>query len=292
MKTRNESTIINLRLFHNWIKSVMTIETVNYLKKNYDIKDISLLDLAVGRGGDMLKWLHSGIYDVEGIDIDEESIMGNGGATQRYLKLIKDRKLLNTKGTIRDKVPDYKFYIYDLSLPSSIGKVDNILDGKKFDIISCQFAIHYFFREESSLHTIMKIVSKNLKKDGFFIGTTLDGNYILDVMGNNNSFENNVFSVNLQNISGNKYGNTYEISLGERGEDHYFRDKPSIEYLVSIDELKKVGEEYGLIFLGVTKFSEWYEKNLKESGHKKIMLSNDEKAFSFLNFSFVFTKKN
>ena len=72
--SRRFSSIINLRRFHNWIKRTIIKETVEILKNTYDIKDIALLDLAVGRGGDINKWYDSGIYNVVGIDIDDKSI--------------------------------------------------------------------------------------------------------------------------------------------------------------------------------------------------------------------------
>lgn len=79
------------------------------------------------------------------------------------------------------------------------------------------------------------------------------------------------------------YNNKYSVSLGkETDTEHYFAGKISEEYLVNIEELKKVGGLFNLMFIGTTEFSDWYKT------FNKNILSNEEKEFSFLNFSFVF----
>lgn len=55
--------------------------------------------------------------------------------------------------------------------------------------------------------------------------------------------------------------------------------------MVSIEELKRVCQKYNLIFIGTTDFSKWY--NIFNDD----ILKNEEKEFSFLNFSFIFQKK-
>ena len=102
---RHESSIINIRYFHNWIKTRLIQESVKYLKEN-QLGNPVLLDLAVGKGGDMGKWYRNGVYDVLGIDIDRESIKGKNGAIHRYKKMIRSSKhRLN-----------YRFYVFDLSV--------------------------------------------------------------------------------------------------------------------------------------------------------------------------------
>ena len=40
-----------------------------------------------------------------------------------------------------------------------------------FDIISSQFTIHYYFKDELTLRGYIQNLSDNLKKGGYFIGT-------------------------------------------------------------------------------------------------------------------------
>ncbi len=281
--SRRLSSIINLRRFHNWIKRTMIKETVEILKNTYDIKDIALLDLAVGKGGDINKWYYNDIYNVVGIDIDDKSINGYQGAKERYNKLLNKVKKKDMP------IPKYNFYVYDLSDPDNINHIDYHLRDKKFNIVSCQFAIHYFFRDEESLDTLLKIISMYIDKHGFFIGTTMDGSKVNQMFMNGNIIDKKLYylenKTNLED-SVSFYGNRYIASLGEKeGETHYFVDKPSEEYMVDIQELTRMCKKYNLRFIGTTHFEKWYDIYIK---HNNKYLSKEEKEFSFLNFSYVF----
>ena len=280
---RRFSSIINLRRFHNWIKRTIIRETVETLKKTYDIKNISLLDLAVGRGGDIKKWYDNGIYNVVGIDIDDKSINGYQGAKERYNKLVNRLKKMNLP------LPKYNFYVYDLSKLKSINHIDYHLKDKKFSIVSCQFAIHYFFRDEESLDTLLRIISMYIDKHGFFIGTTMDGSKVNQMFMDGNIIDKKLYylenKTDLED-SVSFYGNKYIASLGEKeGETHYFADKSSEEYMVDIQELIRMCKKYNLRFIGTTHFEKWYDIYTKNNNK---YLSKEEKEFSFLNFSYVF----
>jgi mRNA (guanine-N7-)-methyltransferase len=276
-KQRNESIIINLRLFHNYVKESLLNDVVNYINKD----NITLLDLAVGKGGDMFKWLKNDIYNVVGIDINNESIKGTNGAIHRYRNL-KNKRIKNN-----ERVPIYDYYVYDLSNKNNIPKIDNIIKNRKFNIVSCQFAIHYMFKNKESLNTFIKIVSRYISPiNGYFIGTTMNGEKIKKLEKNT---KNEIFEIDHLNINNDKsYGNEYKVSLGvKKGEEHYFSERPSIEYVVDMDELKRVCKIYHLEYVGSIDFKEWYEKK-----NNKIKLSENEKLFSYLNFSFIFKYVN
>ena len=57
----------------------------------------------------------------------------------------------------------------------SIGK-----DG--FNVVSCQFAIHYFFENQETLYTFLQNVSENCREGGYFIGTSYDGRHIFNAL--------------------------------------------------------------------------------------------------------------
>ena len=50
---------------------------------------------------------------------------------------------------------------------------------KGFNLVSCQFSIHYFFESVIKLNMFLKNVSENLTTDGVFIGTCLDSSLLL-----------------------------------------------------------------------------------------------------------------
>ena len=53
---------------------------------------------------------------------------------------------------------------------------------KGFDIISSQFSIHYYFKDELTLRTYIQNISENIKKGGFFIGTCYDGMKVFQML--------------------------------------------------------------------------------------------------------------
>ena len=105
----------------------------------------SVLDLAVGKGGDFGKYLDSGFTDIHGYDINGDSIKE---ATSRSLKITKKN----------GPTVNINLQVRDLSKQSV--ELDN-----KVDLVVCNFAFHYFI---GNLPTFMKSVS-NLKKGGHFL---------------------------------------------------------------------------------------------------------------------------
>ena len=288
-KARKESSIINIRIFHNWVKRQLINDAKKYLVENYDLKEITLLDLAVGKGGDLMKWYDAGIYKVVGFDIDETSINGKNGAKDRYNNFIKTLKPGKRK-------PDYKFYVMDLSKPDSISKIQHMIGDQKFNIISCQFALHYFFKNTLSLNTIMSIVSDHVYQDkssSIFISTTMNGELLTEIFKTQQTFGNEIFKITKGvNENSYPYGQKYTVYLGkETDKDHYFVEKPSEEFLVNLDELINVCNKKNLTFIGKTEFERWYE--IYKETNPKNLLSKEEKEFSFLNYSLIFmSKKN
>ncbi len=278
------SAIYNIRVFHNWVKNKILEEATDYLNQYYDIKNPRLLDMAVGKGGDMFKWLNNHIYNVVGIDIDDDSINGPAGANDRYAKLKKKIKTLY-----------YEFHVFDLSNPVSEAPISEIVGQRQFDIVSCQFAIHYFFKDESSLDTFFRIATKHMARRCLFIGSTMNGQDVQNMFVNKGpKIETTVYNMEQlpdNDRSSSSYGKTYSVSLASSNDDeHYFTKKPSIEYMVDFDVLKQVGEKYGLLFLGITPFSKWYDIYTKDKAFDG-PISDEEKEFSFLNYSFVFITK-
>lgn len=289
MKSRKYSSIINLRTFHNWVKDRLIKESVEQIKDGSNIK-IALLDLATGRGGDIFKWYKNGIYDAVGIDIDEKSIHGKNGAIHRYKQLIQKIKNKNKP------IPDYKFYVYDLSKRKNMKPILYKLKNKKFDIVSCNFAIHYFFDKKMSLDILLTIVQKCLKPGGIFFGTTMDGNKINHMFMKGPIVKKKIYyleSVSEIEDTYNPYGNQYKVDLGDKkGETHYFVKEPSVEYMVDIGELKYRCQKHKLRFLGIVPFESWYIIYTKEyiTKYPDKEMSKEEKEFSFLNFSFYFMR--
>ena len=279
---RKDSTIINLRLFHNWVKVQLYNKIADDLRKNNNNNnDINILELAVGRGGDLYKWMGINAKSVVGVDIDKESIFGKNGAVHRFNKVKHSNKY--------DSIPYCKFYEMDLSKELSFIKLKSILGNRKFNIIACQFAFHYFFESEAALNNILNIISHFIADNGYFVLTTMNGNMIKDKIKNKKHIENSVFKITKNYNNKSLYGQQYNISLGAKNEDHYFSQNESTEYIVDMNELNKKFKAYGFINTSTKQFSSWYDEYEKTDNNEK--LSEAEKEFSFFNFSAIYQKK-
>jgi hypothetical protein len=181
----------NLRYFHNWIKSNM-IYTYCSKKTLLDSSKVSLdiLDIGVGRGGDLMKFYHSKVKSIVGIDVNESGIFsGSDGAISRY-NIMKKKMPGFPKMTFIVADAGYKF---DYNNQYSLGKMNDqnakMLkhifgendESKKyytFDVINAQFMIHYLLRDTNTWSNFCSNVNKYLRKDGYLLITTLDGKMV------------------------------------------------------------------------------------------------------------------
>lgn len=66
LEERQQSRIINIKCFNNWVKAVLINE---YVKRNDNV-----VDLCCGKGGDLIKWNKAKIFHLLGVDISSVSI--------------------------------------------------------------------------------------------------------------------------------------------------------------------------------------------------------------------------
>lgn len=140
---RKESPSIRIFKANNFIKSVLFTETRKKMEG-----PVSVLDLCAGQGSDITKWNHLNIKKYVGLDISPESVKR---AQERIVRL---------------KVPNCFFQVQDCAQPFQL--------HEKFDIVSIQFAIHYFFEKKEMLQTLLNSVSAHLNRGGYFLITTTD----------------------------------------------------------------------------------------------------------------------
>jgi mRNA (guanine-N7-)-methyltransferase len=306
---RNESTIINLRDFHNWVKLVLISNVV----KSLAIKGpVSLLDIAVGRGGDLYKWNKSNVKYVFGFDKSEKSINNQDsedpGARER---------LANFKGL---RIADVQFEVGNASKPSPElrNSIDTFVKKNKihgFKIVSCQFALHYFFKSEIDLKIVLTMVSNYIAPGGFFIGTTIDGEKIKNLF---KDISEKVYSTSLFRINRNfnkklksAFGNEYTFTIFDtKDRTNYFNTIGlSTEYLVDFKVLKELAGTLGLVPVNLNFFDEYTSESKKAFTELKSniisfdtilnngawkpkhdFLSDEEKELNGLYSTFVFMK--
>ena len=260
---------ISLREFHNYIKDKL-IRSITSLGN----KNISILDTSIGRGGDLNKYLRSGakIDFLLGLDISGDI---NKCAKRYYLKNEKTKALFlqydtsksikGGEGCIGEHIERNKLLIdilYDRqrSLPKELRPLVPKYKGlckKGFDIISSQFSIHYYFKDELTLRTYIQNISENIKKGGYFIGTCYDGMKVFQMLDKTeghiemiDEFNNKVYSItkkyeledfnyskdNIEKLFGQKI-DVYMNSIGQT----------ITEYLVNFELFIEMMKEYDLV---------------------------------------------
>jgi SAM-dependent methyltransferase len=185
-----------LRDFHNrYVKKSL----LNSVAKRGD----TLIDLAVGKGGDFPKWIGANLKFVLGIDISRDNIQNRlDGACVRYLKNKRQMKhtpdalfvVGNSSVNIRSGAALYSEK--DKQISRAVfgeGAKDAKVLGKGvykeygiaqegFDICSIQFAIHYMFENQDTLQNFLRNVSEVTKVGGYFIGTSYDGKLMFNLL--------------------------------------------------------------------------------------------------------------
>jgi len=180
-----------MRQFHNWIKDIMIY---TYCSPQMD-KKMSIIDFACGRGGDLNKMYHSNISNYVGIDIDYVNLFqATDGALSRYNKL--KRNMTNVPPMYFIHADVGALLNYDSQLKALGGKIslenkklfDKFFPSKskatKFDRINCQFAVHYFLKNETTWNNFCDNVNMCLKPNGYMLITCFDGQKIVKLLNN------------------------------------------------------------------------------------------------------------
>jgi len=321
-----------LRNFHNlYVKRKLILGASN--------RGNTLIDYAVGKAGDLPKWLAAHLEFVFGIDISKDNIENQlDGACARYLNF---RRKYN-------KMPGALFVNGNSGLNIRSGKAllsekDNQIaravfgQGPKdktelgagvykwygigeegFNVSSCQFALHYFFESERSMHAFLRNVAECTKVNGYFVGTCYDGQTVFNLLKNKEREEGviimrdeqKMFEITKQyDFTGfpeDEYSLGYAVDVYQESINKVFR-----EYLVNFKYLERVMGNYGFSVIGDEEakamhlpsgsglFSELFDmmnseiqqnRGLKSEYESAPDMTNEEKRVSFLNRYFVFRK--
>jgi len=259
-----------------------------------------ILDFGSCRGGDINRWKEIGFTKMVGVDLDPLCVQEAG----------KRAKNID---------PSIVFLCGDLSKPifpnqdsacETEEKKDNIdwkekmkttlVEKYQFDIVSSQFVIHYFFKDELSLRTYLQNVSDNLRIGGKFVCSTFDGMKIYDSLKRKKMIEGKQNKETIWKITKmydrRKFMNgkpnwsmTIDVFVKSIGLSHK-------EYLVSYTYLEKIALEYGLELEETIPFSDLWDKVVQEKNINTRLLddiegmSKDEKTFSFFSSGLIFKK--
>ena len=295
---RSTSSSIYIRSFNNWIKIVLLNETVRKITlgefdkyekkgryedyyqnvtsstlraKEEELKVISrhlglyVMDLACGQGGDLSKWEHLDVRDYVGFDIADEAV---NRARDRY------------KNAKRPFQFSADFVVHDLSRP--IPSLPHLKHHSR-DIVSMQFALHYFFESEAKLRYLLANIDQYLAPGGYFVGTTTDFKIIRqrireseDALSFGNDYYQVSYGKDLRDLvqsqpSPMDFMNPYPPDvppLPEFGLQYTFSLTDAVkelpEYIVQKEVMDKYAAQYSLVPCEWKNFHQYYYNNANQ----------------------------
>ena len=269
VRDREKSLIKGLKDANGWVKKVLI--------RDFTRRGDTVLDLCCGRGGDMHKWTIVNPRHVVFADSAEVSL--------RYCQQ-RFEETRSGKGEVK-LIPKYtaSFVAGDCFQYSIRQKLPA---GIKYDVISCQMALHYSFASKASANEAMKTIASLLQPRGFFICTLPDSEILvrrlLNVPADSKEplkFGNKVYSVAFDSRSEfPAFGSRYTFKLVEA-----VNDLP--EYLVKCSHLCGLAEAYGLKLVKTALFDDFIRERPPE---RPITLSDDEKEVFSIYRLYAFQK--
>jgi len=320
-----------LRDFHNLFVKKILIKSVSK-------KGNILIDYACGKAGDLSKWIEAELGFVFGMDISKDNIENRlDGACARFLSGKYSNKKLpdalfvqaDSSKNIKDGKAFYSEVAYTISKSifkecreeqaDEIGKYVKRHYGigeKGFHISSCQFALHYFFKNVSTCNHFIKNVSQCTKVGGYFIGTCYDGKRIFNMLRDKEkiTYYSNINQKQKIIEIIKKYDQTtmenndsclgYTISVFQESINKSFD-----EFLVNFDYLNTLMNDYGFQLIDKHEQNKYgfleacgsfellfqqmrnmLKRDPEKSFGEAIQMTENEKRISFLNNYFVYKK--
>lgn len=205
------SLAATMRQFHNFIKSNLIYTYCNKMYQSNEQQ--SVLDIGFGRGGDIGKFYYTEVAYLVGIDVDAEGFKSpNDGAISRYNAFRRKKpnfpKMYFIQADAR-ALFEYDAQVKILSGMDDINKkllqkffpniVDESTPRSLFDRIDCQFAMHYFLKDQLSWDNFKQNLKNHLRAGGYFIATTFDAREVIKLLG-----DKDVHTVYYDDSDGNK----------------------------------------------------------------------------------------
>lgn len=241
-KTRQISRIIPIRDFNNWAKSVLIKQ---YLMCGSRKKDLSVMDMCSGRGGDLKKFSALGrVKYLACVDVSLESIVE---AMMRYNTMIA---CPNSRGLY---LADFIWAdVFETALSKHFIPHRR---GLRFDMISCQFAMHYAFETETRAKALFQNIKDCLSNEGLFVAIFASKEIILSRLEAAGyswpsgdvppSIGNGLYNVRFTEPF---KANPHEPSYGVK---YYFELEEAIdnipEYFVDFENIRILCKEFGLV---------------------------------------------
>lgn len=292
--SRDKFATINMLDFHNhWVKNHSLIAKYSEGRK-------SLMDIACGQGGDLRKWLSAGLTTVFGVDKARNNIENPSDGI--YSRMLRHLRELSNKtyvfGTMDASNPITDAYVSTLRSEDDQYVGRRLLAHGPFDLVSCQFAIHYFFESATKFEAFLSNVDRFLAPGGYFMGTCLDGDRVRKRLADSEAAEGRQGDRLLWHIrrspstdASSVFGKKVSVYMESIGIE-------TPEYLVDMSTLVESLARYNIVPVRIASFESVYNEAVStpveganayylESAKR---MSAIEKEYSFMNTMFVFQK--
>ena len=270
-----ESDDSPIRDLHNYIKGKLISRVGSSPHKG----GLMIADLSCGRGGDIKKYLSvkNKVEFILGLDISSNI----NEAAQRYHYLMGEKpKALFLQYDTSKSIMEKQGCLGDIeicetmidmimnqsqSVPKEFKDVQRDYKGlakQGFDIVSSQFSLHYYFKNEETLRGFCENVRDLCSSGGYFIGTCYDGMEVFrmfdsirkdtvemkDEFGSliyqiKKLYDTSVFTyesgtLDKEGVMDDMLGNEIEVFMSSIGQ-------PIIEYLVNFQFFTELMADYG-----------------------------------------------
>lgn len=258
----------NIPIFHSNVKW-------NILKNDLVLnKKINILDLAIGRGGDLFKYTdtYPNIDVIYGIDIDETAIEE---CKSRWIESSK-----KTTGKLEAVVQDVN------KTDETIQCIKKYMGCKKFDLIVCNFAFHYFVENEEKTQNIINLIETFCKKGTLVWITCPDGEALTQLLHKYKTSHIVNSTYELKSLEGNKVQYKIKSRYFDTAKPGHeiIMDGVSNEYLVNVSLLDKLFTNAKFKNIQQSHFSNWMS-SIKNN------LTNLEKEISSANISLIYKRQ-
>ena len=261
----------------------------------HKINDIKLLDMCTGKGGDIWKWIRSGIKYVFAVDDEHDLLVDSEDSAINRLQIIRDQE------------PDAKnTNVLFLESDAKNNLTEYLMNKQvfyEFDIASCFFAMHYFFGSQTEFDSFFSNVNNLLSYGGYFVGTIMNGEMLNSLLNKGGGIYRitdsgkNLCTIQqkYQNCD-SLFGAEIEVDICDSILNDYLptQEKKMIkkEYLVDLGKMQTLLHSYGYELVEfMSLFDVLNNVHPHNPSHYNITLSKAEMEFTSLFTCFTFQKR-
>jgi len=208
--SKTESKLFHMRNLNNWVKTCLINEAVT--SESVSLRQLKVFDFACGKGGDVGKFvrraqeLNLSLTRYVGMDVAEESLKEAGDRITTTLIRCRMDKVTNWAFLHGDFGSSMKMHrkssLKVFGLKDLVdGEVNVVCESKNggggssglvnqnetFNVVSCQFALHYAMGTKERALAAFRTASEKLSVGGKLIITTVDArvalNYLMNKLG-------------------------------------------------------------------------------------------------------------